>query len=154
DTRQRVVFSLTLEPRVPEPAPLEVASEAGQRIAGGPVADLFGRLVAPRIVGGRVRTEAIRECLNQDRTVAPPRPLECPVAHRVHRQSVVAVDEHTCYAVAETLLRQRLAGGLASARHTDRPAVVLHEEHGARAVDACEVQRLREIALRRCAVPD
>ena len=61
---------LALGVGVPQPAALEVRAQARQRIALAPLVDLVGRLVAARIVGGRVRADAIRQRLDQRRAHA------------------------------------------------------------------------------------
>src|SRR5918911_1100027 len=145
DARQRVLHRLALGVLAPQPPLLQIAAEARQRVAPAPVLDLLGRLVAPRVVRGGVRADAVRQRLDQCRPLAAPRAFDRPVAGGVHGQRVVAVDQHAGHAVRQAFLRQRLAPGQAGARHADGPVVVLDEQHRLRVEHASEVERLEEV---------
>src|SRR5512141_1781313 len=121
--------SLLLGGRVFEQAPpLEEHGESPDRVLPAPGRHLLFGPVDRRVVGGRVRPEAVCERLDQ----RPPFP--CPGAvHRVpdhlaDRQHVVAVDADAGKAVRRPLLRQRPGGRLVLHGMGNGVSVILAEK--------------------------
>src|SRR5437899_1559023 len=147
--RKRLANRLALGVLVPQLALFEVAPHPRQRIASAPLVDLLRRLVATWIVRRGMRADSVGKRFHQRRSITSTGSFDRPVAGRVHRQCVVAVDQHAGDPLRQPLLGQRLARRLTRARHADGPVVVLHKQHGLRIEHAGEVERFQEVALRR-----
>src|SRR2546425_3900773 len=146
--RKRVAYRLALRVLVPQLALFDVAPHPRQRIASAPLVDLLRRLVATWIVRRGVRADSVGKRFHERRSITSTGSFDRPVAGRVHRQRVVAVDQHAGHPLRQPLLGQRLARRLTRARHADGPVVVLHKQHGLRIEHAGEVERFQEVALR------
>ena len=115
-----------------------------QRVAGHPLLDLRGRAVLRR-VGAAVPEVPVGQRLDHGRPAAGPGPVD-RLGHRVvHRDHVVAVDEHAGHAVGRGAVGGRVGdGGDRRDRGVLHVAVVLaHEEHR-QLPDRGQVERLVE----------
>src|SRR4249920_1043813 len=124
----------------------KVRSVAVDRVPLAPGRDLGLVPVAGRVVGGRVRADAVRDRLDQRGALARSGTFDRVPRDGVHRQDVVAVDPNPRHAVACRPGRDR-RGELLVRRDRDRPPVVLAEEDRGRAEDGGEVRALVEVAL-------
>src|SRR5579859_1822990 len=133
---------------------LQVSLHAQQRVAVHPQVVHLARLVARRVVGGRVQAEPVRDRFDQRRAFTRAGALGRVPHDLVHGEEVVAVAPHARKPVGHGLLRERLGGRLLLDRGGDGPAVVLAEEDDRRSHHAREVQRLVEVPLRGAAVTE
>src|SRR5512140_2628716 len=138
--------SRLLRGRVLEQAPpLEERGEPPDRVLPAPPRHLLVRPVDRRVVGGRVRPEAIRERLDQRAPLPGPRTVHRVPDDLADRQHVVAVDADTGKAVRRGLLRERPGGRLMLHGEGDGVPVVLAEEDDRQPEDPGEVHRRVEI---------
>src|SRR5512135_177292 len=121
--------SLLLGGRVLEQAPpFEEHGESPDRILPAPGRHLLFGPVDRRVVGGRVRPEAVGERLDQRAPFPGPRPVHRVRDHLADRQNVVAVDADAGKAVRPGLLRQCSGGRLVLHGKGDGIPVVLAEK--------------------------
>src|SRR5712691_2660840 len=139
---------------VGDSARLEMQLHSPQRVPIDPQVVKLTRLVACRIVRGRVEPKAVGHCLDKRRSFS----FACAarrLAHRgVYGEEVVAIALDAGEAVGDGFLRERLRGRLLRDGRGDRPPVVLAEKDDGSPHDSCEVGGLVEIALRRATVAE
>ncbi len=144
-----------LVPRVvPRSRPSQLGHEPLDGIARPPRRELVLGDVARRVVGVRVRAHAVRDELEQRRTVTRSRAPTCRARRLDDREHVVAVDAHAGDPRRRALRGERLRRGLQPRRGGDRPPVVDARDDQRHPLHAGEVDRLVEVALRRRAVAD
>jgi hypothetical protein len=127
----------------------EVLLHAPQRVLLPPGLDLLRRAVGAVVVVGRVGHVAVGLALDEGRPLAVAGPADGRVHGGVDVEGVVPVDDHTAEAVAVGPVGDVVDRRLLRQRDRDGVAVVLADEDARQAVDAGEVERLVEVALRR-----
>ena len=132
----------------------EVRPQTPERVLLAPTLDLLGAAVGAVVVVGRVGEVAVGLALDERRPLTTPRPPQRGVHRAVAVERFVAVDDHAGEPVAVRVLRDVAHRRLLVERDRDGVAVVLADEHERDAVDAGEVARLVEVALRRGAVAE
>src|SRR3989339_810640 len=109
-------------------ASFEERGESPDRVLPAPGRHLLFGPVDLRVVGGRVRPEAVRERLDHRPPLPGPRAVHRIADRFADREDVVAVDANAGKAVRRGLLRQRPCGRLVLHGMGDRIAVVLAEK--------------------------
>src|SRR5216684_2582872 len=153
-----LLFDLFLDPLqgrlVHHPARGEMQLHPAQRVAVHPQVVQLARLVATRVVGGRVKPEAVRDRFDQCRALTFAGAARRLTHRGVHGEQVVAVALDAGEPVRHGFLSQRLGCGLLRDAGRDRPAVVLAEEDDRRFHDPGQVRGFVEVTLRRPAVAE
>src|SRR5512141_700712 len=138
--------TLLLRGRVLEQAPpLEVRGESPDRVLPAPGRHFLFGPVDRRVVGGRVRPEAVCERLDQRPPFPGPGAVHRVPDHLADRQHVVAVDADAGKAVRRGLLQQRPCCRLLLHGRVDGVSVVLAEKDDRQPEDPGEVHRRVEI---------
>src|SRR5690606_23360991 len=132
---------------VPQPATLEEAAEARQRVAPPPRLDLLARPVARVVVGGRVPAVAVDEQLHERRADALAGALHGLASHVVRGEHVHAVDQVPRHAVGVRLDGDVVGAGLLLEVDADGVAVVLAGEDDGRPLRAGQVHAGVPVAL-------
>ena len=126
----------------------DVALEPGHRVAPPGALDLLARPVDPVVVVGGVGHEPVRLGLDERGALAGPGPGHGGLGGGVDVEDVVAVDHHAVEAVGGGPVGHVGHRRLLPHPDGDGVAVVLAHEDGGQPVDAREVERLVEVALR------
>src|SRR4029450_4883554 len=147
-------FDLMLPRVVPRGLVSEVPANPFDRVTLPPLAFLVLRPIPCRVVRGGVRTEAVRQGLDQRWTAAARGPPHRFGRRPVPGEQVVAVYQDAGHPVAFGLHRDALGGGLAVAPQGNRVVIVLTEEHHGSSIDPCEVHRLVEVSFGRGAIAE
>nr|CUV59434.1 exported protein of unknown function [Ralstonia solanacearum] len=132
----------------------QVVAQAQDRLAGPGLLDAVRIAVARGVVRRGVVAQPVAERFDQRRAAARAGLVEGVLRGLPHGDHVVAVHLPPGDARGDRLLGQGLRGGLAAARHRDRPLVVVDDEHQRRAPHAGQVHPFIEIALGGAAVTE
>src|SRR5439155_12705744 len=106
DMVDQLAFELLLPLRRPLAEPDQMARQALDRVAIGPVLPLVLGTVAGRVVARRMRRGAVGEQLDQRRAVIGAGPLRRPLRRRMDREEIVAVDPEASEAEADRAGRE------------------------------------------------
>src|SRR6266566_7927595 len=109
--------------------------------------DLFGRAIPCRIIRGRVITQPVGHCLNEEWAFAVARGRDRSLGGGAHRDDVIAVHLFAGEAGSDRLLGERRRCGLQSERDRDGPLIVVGDEHDRKLPNAGEIHRFPQIAL-------
>src|SRR5690554_2013016 len=147
DPLAEVPLQLLLLLLVPQPLAMQKALQATDRLVLPGLAQLIGVAVAAGIIRGGVVAQPVGYALHQRRPLARPGALDGDTDAVIHCQHVIAIHLLTGNTRRQCLVRQRRRSGLQTARHRDRPLVVVHHEHYGQLPDTGQVQAFQKIAL-------
>src|SRR5262249_161030 len=139
---------------VHDPRASQIALEAADALALLLVLDALEIDVRTRIVRGRVRGGAIRERLDERRSLAGAGARNRLARRLVDGERVRPVHPNPGHPVADCLVSERLRARLCLERRRDRPLAVVAEQDQRRGRDGGEVRAFVERALRGRAVAE
>src|SRR5262245_25326959 len=154
DLAANLLLQLLLQLGGHEPAPLQVALEAPDRIVVLPLLGLARIPIHRRIVRRRMGAAPVRDRLDQGGARAAARARKRLVHDRYDGQHVVAVDAYAGQPIGHRLGREGPGRGLALARGRDGPAVVAAEKDDRQLEHARKVQSNVERAGRGAALAE